>query len=186
MIRVVIFCSRGTLARHFALIEKRNHQQDQAKDEKRDDAVEPLQKRTVVNEYLDHHKAKQGERLPAKKNGFAMNAERTQRGSVRRPKKREREMLGEAGVDPQAGLPAEIIPKLEGQGEKREKIRSDGKEAEQAALFRGDRRELFTGAQNHRGKAGDQNRIGREPFVQQELACGQRENQQSYGGDGNQ
>src|SRR6516225_4685644 len=95
-------------------------------------------------------------------------------------------MLGEAGVDSQAGSAGEIVPKLEGQREKRKEIGSHGKKAEQAAFSRGDRRELFAGAENHRGKAGDQNRVGREPFVQQELSRGQREGQKAYGGGRNQ
>src|SRR5438874_13792974 len=92
-------------------------------------------------------------------------------------------MLGQAGVDSQAGRSAEIIPQLERKGEQGEEVGCHRKKGEQTVFLRGDGGKSFPSGIKYRSKTGDENQVGRKSFVEQELRGGQREGEQAHGGD---
>src|SRR5260370_7867756 len=90
--------------------------------------------------------------------------------------KRKREVLGEAGVNDQACMRAEVIPKFERESDQREYVDGDGKDAEGIEFLAADSRGVFARGIHDYAEADEQAGIGAESLVVQKLPCRLTEN----------
>src|SRR6266403_2880250 len=91
-------------------------------------------------------------------------------------------MLGEAGVNSQAGMRAEMVPQFERKGDQREHVNGYGENAEGIEFVAADGRFVFTRGVNYDAEADDQDGIGGESLIEQKLRRGQRANEKPDGG----
>src|SRR4029077_10134550 len=104
----------------FALVEEGDDEQNHTEDGERNDAVEAIEIRAVVQKDFADNQAKEDEGLPTQQGRFLFDAQSDERGSIGGPEEREREVLGKTGINTEAGVRAEMVPELEGEGEQRE------------------------------------------------------------------
>src|SRR5260370_16519785 len=157
---------RRTLGSDLALITERNGEQNKAENEERDDAVEAFEKRAVIDEDFDDDQAERHERLPAQQYGFSFDSKSDQSGSVGGPKKRKREVLGEAGVNTQASARAEVIPQFKREGDQREYVDGNGEDAEGVEFLAADGRGLLARGVDDYAEAEDQNGVSGESLIE--------------------
>src|SRR6266850_5002688 len=92
-------------------------------------------------------------------------------------------MLGETRVDPQSGMGAEMVPKFERERDQRKQVDGYGENAEGVEFIAADRRCMLARGVDDNAEANDQDGIGGEALIEQELLRGQRKNQEPGGGN---
>src|SRR3981189_2377918 len=92
-------------------------------------------------------------------------------------------MLGETRVDPQSGMGAEMVPEFERERDQRKRVDGYGENAEGVEFIAADRRCTLARGVDDNAEANDQDGIGGEALIEQELLRGQRKNQEPSGGE---